>query len=67
VPYLQLDVSHRYPVEVKRLLAQRLGYIYANLMQTDPTKVRIAFRELEEGNLWHCGVNEPTPADARAG
>jgi phenylpyruvate tautomerase PptA (4-oxalocrotonate tautomerase family) len=62
MPYLQLDVSHRYPIEVKRPLAQRLGCIYADLMQTDPTKVTIAFRELEEGSLWRCGVNEPTPA-----
>ena len=62
MPYLQLDISHRYPIEVKRPLAQRLGYIYADVMQTVPTKVTIAFRELEEGSLWRCGVGEPTPA-----
>jgi phenylpyruvate tautomerase PptA (4-oxalocrotonate tautomerase family) len=62
MPYLQLDVSHRYPTEVKRLLAQRLGYIYADVMQTASNKVTIAFRELEEGSLWRCGVGEPTTA-----
>jgi phenylpyruvate tautomerase PptA (4-oxalocrotonate tautomerase family) len=62
MPYLQLDLSHRYPIEVKRPLAQRLGCIYADVMQTVPNKVTIAFRELEEGSLWRCGVNEPTPA-----
>ena len=62
MPYLQLDVSQRYSMEVKRGLAQRLGYIYAYIMQTVPGKVTIAFRELEEGSLWRCGVGEPVPA-----
>jgi phenylpyruvate tautomerase PptA (4-oxalocrotonate tautomerase family) len=62
MPYLQLDVSHRYPIEVKRLLAQRLGFIYADIMQTVQDKVTIAFRQLEEGGLWRCGIGEPTPA-----
>ena len=62
MPYLQLDVSHHYPIEVKRRLAQRLGCIYADVMQTVPNKVTVAFRELEEGSLWRCGVGEPTPA-----
>jgi phenylpyruvate tautomerase PptA (4-oxalocrotonate tautomerase family) len=62
MPYLQMDVSHRYPIEVKRRLAQRLGSIYADVMQTVPNKVTVAFRELEEGSLWRCGVGEPTTA-----
>ena len=48
MPYLQLDVPRRYPVEVKRPLAGRLGNIYADVMQTTPNKVAIAFRELED-------------------
>ena len=55
MPYLQMDVSHRYPIEVKRGLAQRLGTIYADVMQTVSNKVTVAFRELEEGSLWRCG------------
>src|SRR5580704_3658559 len=62
MPYLQLDVPRRYPVEVKRPLAKRLGNIYADVMQTTPNKVAIAFRELETGSLWLCGAGEPTPA-----
>jgi len=62
MPYLQMDVSHRYPIEVKRRIAQRLGSIYADVMQTLPDKVTVAFRELEEGSLWRCGVGEPTTA-----
>jgi len=62
MPYLQLDVSHHYPSEVKRRLAQRLGNLFANIMQTTPDKFVIAFRELGEGSLWRCGVGEPEPA-----
>jgi phenylpyruvate tautomerase PptA (4-oxalocrotonate tautomerase family) len=62
MPYLQLDVPRRYPIEVKRALARRLGDIYADVMQTTPSKVTIAFRELAEGSLWRCGAGEPTPA-----
>jgi len=62
MPYLQMDVSHRYPIEVKRRLAQRLGSIYADVMQTVPNKVIVAFRELEEGSLWRCGVGDPVLA-----
>jgi phenylpyruvate tautomerase PptA (4-oxalocrotonate tautomerase family) len=47
---------------VKRPLAERLGNIYADVMQTTPNKVAIAFRELETGSLWLCGAGEPTPA-----
>jgi phenylpyruvate tautomerase PptA (4-oxalocrotonate tautomerase family) len=62
MPYLQLDVPRRYPIEVKRSLAGRLGNIYADVMQTTPNKVAIAFRELEAGSLWRCGAGKPTPA-----
>jgi phenylpyruvate tautomerase PptA (4-oxalocrotonate tautomerase family) len=61
VPYLQLDVPRAYPAEVKRRLARRMGEIYARVMQTSATRVRVAFRELPEGNLWHCTEGEPRP------
>ena len=62
MPYLQLDVPEHYPVEVKRDLARRLGDLYARIMQTTPDMVRVAFRELGEGGVWHCGAGEPEPA-----
>ena len=62
MPYLQIDVSKHYPVEVKRDLARRLGDQFARIMQTTPDMVRVAFRELGEGDLWHCGAGEPEPA-----
>jgi phenylpyruvate tautomerase PptA (4-oxalocrotonate tautomerase family) len=62
MPYLQLDVSRRYRIEVKRRLAQHLGRIYAAVMQTIPDKVTVGFRELEEGSLWRCGIGDAMPA-----
>src|SRR5271170_4491134 len=62
MPYLQLDVPARYPVAVKRDLAQRMGELYGEIMQTNANLVDICFRELDEGGLWHCGENGPVPA-----
>ena len=62
MPYLQLDVPEHYSVEVKRELARRLGDLYARIMQTTPDMVRVAFRELGEGGVWHCGAGAPEPA-----
>ena len=61
MPYLQLDVPRSYPAETKRRLARRMGEIYARVMQTDPGRVRVGFRELAEGSLWHCTAGEPRP------
>jgi phenylpyruvate tautomerase PptA (4-oxalocrotonate tautomerase family) len=60
MPYLHLDVSGRYPTEVKRGLAQRLGHLYARIMQTTPDLVTVAFRELE-GGVWCCSAGEAEP------
>jgi phenylpyruvate tautomerase PptA (4-oxalocrotonate tautomerase family) len=62
MPYLQLDVPNRFPLDVKRGLARRLGDIYAHIMQTAPDLVTVAFRELGEGSVWCCGTGEPEPA-----
>ena len=61
MPYLQLDIPGACPVDTKRRLARRLGEIYAEVMQTDPSRVRVGFRELGEGGLWHCTHGEPRP------
>ena len=57
MPYLQLDIPRSYPTEVKRDLADRLGKIYAEVMQTTAEKVVVAIRELGEGSMWRCGEN----------
>ena len=61
MPYLQLDVPRSYPAEAKRRLARRMGEIYARVMQTEPGRVRVGFRELAPGSLWHCTAGEPRP------
>jgi len=61
MPYLQLDVSKSYPVDIKKNLARHMGELYARIMQTTPNKVSVAIRELPEGSLWSCTDSEPTP------
>jgi phenylpyruvate tautomerase PptA (4-oxalocrotonate tautomerase family) len=61
MPYLQLDVPRSYQVEVKRRLAERLGQLFADIMQTKQDKVVVAFRELGHGSLWRCGEGGSRP------
>jgi phenylpyruvate tautomerase PptA (4-oxalocrotonate tautomerase family) len=61
MPHLQLDVPNRYPADVKRTLAQRLGNLYAQIMQTTPDLVHITIRELD-GGVWQSGVSEAVPS-----
>jgi len=62
MPYLHIDLSTDHPTEVKRDLAKRLANIYADVMQTTPDIVHVAFRELGEGNVWSCKGEMPQPA-----
>ena len=66
MPYLQLDLPGPYPAEVKRGLARRMGATFAEIMQTTPDQVTVAFRELGEGGIWRCGPGDgggdPEPA-----
>lgn len=61
MPYLQLDVNGRYPVEVKQRLAQTLSATYADLMSVDLRRISIAIRELGEGGVWRMIDDQPTP------
>ena len=56
MPYLHFDLPGRHPAEVKRALAARLGALYAEIMQTSPSIVKVSFRELGEENLFRCGA-----------
>ncbi len=62
MPYLQVDVCRTYPPVVKQALARRIGDLFADIMQTTPEQVTVAFRELGEGNIWRCGYGSPEPA-----
>lgn len=72
MPHLQLELTRKYPVALKRELARRLGDLYGEIMQTTPDLVDVSFRELGEGNLWRCETTGPVPSavlicDIRAG
>ena len=60
MPYLQLDVNGRYPVEDKKRLAAKLCETYADLMSVDMRRISIAIRECGEGSVWRTvdGVPE---------
>ena len=62
MPYLQIDLPGNHPVATKKQLAKRIGDIFADVMQTTPVEVTVAFRELGEGGVWRCGHGDPEPA-----
>src|SRR5919199_1749762 len=61
VPYLQFDLPKTYPAKTKRRLAERVGRLYADVMQTTPTIVKVAFRELGADSLFRCTDGAPEP------
>jgi len=61
MPHLALDVTTRYPLDVKRDLALRMSHLYAELMQTSPDLVAVGIRELNEGGVWFGGKDAPVP------
>ena len=62
MPYLQLDTPFSYPVDVKRRLAERLGEIYSQMMNSNINRLTVAVRELGEGGVWRCGEGDPRTA-----
>jgi phenylpyruvate tautomerase PptA (4-oxalocrotonate tautomerase family) len=56
MPYLHFDLPARYPAATKHALAARLGALYAEIMETSPRIVKVAFRELGEDSLFRCGA-----------
>ena len=56
MPYLHFDLPGTYPAATKRARALRLGSTYAEIMQTNPAIVKVAFRELGAENLFRCGA-----------
>jgi hypothetical protein len=55
MPYLHLDLSGTYPVDVKRELATRLCKLYAEVMETQLWRPNVGIAELGEHNLYHLG------------
>ena len=61
MPYLQLDVNGRYPVEEKQRLARKLCETYSSMMTVDIRRISVAIREAGEGGVWRMVDGEPTP------
>jgi 5-carboxymethyl-2-hydroxymuconate isomerase len=56
MPYLQLDVTNHYSVDVKRLLARKMSETYAQMMSVDIRRISIAIRELGDGGVWRVAA-----------
>jgi phenylpyruvate tautomerase PptA (4-oxalocrotonate tautomerase family) len=55
MPYLQIDLPGHYSAATKRTVAERIGELYAEIMQTRRSMVNVGFRELGPDNLYRCG------------
>jgi phenylpyruvate tautomerase PptA (4-oxalocrotonate tautomerase family) len=62
MPYLQLDITDTYTVEVKRELAARISKTYASMMSVDIRRISVAIRELGAGGLWRIPEPGADPA-----
>lgn len=72
MPYLQLEVNNDYPISTKKLLAKRIGEVYATIMDADANRITVSIRCLGAGSVWRCSDTDPIPGavlmcDIRAG
>ncbi len=72
MPSIQLDAPRTYGLDTKQLLAQRMGQVYARIMQTKPHIITVVVRDVGEGGVWRCTDEQPQEAallmcDVRAG
>jgi phenylpyruvate tautomerase PptA (4-oxalocrotonate tautomerase family) len=58
----RLHTNGHYSTSIKRDLARRMSRVYAEIMQTTPDLVNVAFRELGEGSVWNGAGEAPSPA-----
>jgi phenylpyruvate tautomerase PptA (4-oxalocrotonate tautomerase family) len=62
MPYLQLDLPLAVAPADRRDLAGRIARLYAEVMDTNPRRVTVAFRELGEDGVLRNGPDGPEPA-----
>ena len=56
MPYLHLDLPLAVPAADRGSIAARLARLYADVMETNPERVTIAFRELGENGVVRTGA-----------
>jgi hypothetical protein len=57
VPYLHLDLPLAVPAGDRARIATRLAKLYGELMETDPRRVTVAFRELGANGVVRLGAD----------
>lgn len=57
MPYLHLDLPLAVAAADRRRIAARLARLYAEVMQTGPERVTVAFRELGESGVLRLGAD----------
>src|SRR5215212_6539678 len=62
VPSLTLDAPAVYSAAQKRAFAERLGAVYAEVMQTDLETITVIVNDGGEGAVWRCGAAGPVAA-----
>lgn len=62
MPSLALDAPATYSSSQKRAFAERLGAVYAEVMETDLETITVVVHDGGEGTVWRCSVAGPVPA-----
>jgi phenylpyruvate tautomerase PptA (4-oxalocrotonate tautomerase family) len=57
VPFLHLDLPLAAPAAERRRIAGRLARLYADVMETNPGRVTVAFRELGDDGVLRLGAD----------
>jgi phenylpyruvate tautomerase PptA (4-oxalocrotonate tautomerase family) len=62
MPSLTLDAPAVYSATQKRAFAERLGAVYADVMQTDLETITVIVHDGGDGAVWRCSAAGPVPA-----
>ncbi|MEC3919221.1 tautomerase family protein [Nocardia sp. CDC160] len=63
MPSIQIDLPLTVPADTKQALAQRVGEIYAEIMQVGMDLLTVSVHDLGEGGVWRCHeTGVPTPS-----
>jgi phenylpyruvate tautomerase PptA (4-oxalocrotonate tautomerase family) len=61
MPYIHLDLAGTFPAAAKRMLAEKLCRLYADVMKTQLWRPNVGIAELGENNLFHLGADGLEP------
>src|SRR4029079_10793432 len=61
MPSLALDAPATYRPDQKRAFAERLGAVYAEVMETELETITVIVHDGGEGAVWRCTASGPVP------